>query len=121
FTPDGSDQRATAYRSADGASWDAVAQLTSDAAGEFVLEDRVAAGGRFDYRLGVAAPGGEQFTDGQWVTIPVGVLFGFTSVGPNPSRGALTVGFALTTPGAAALDLFDVAGRRVLHRDLAAL
>ncbi len=121
FTPDGAGQRATAQRSTDGATWDDVAQLTSNAAGEFVLEDRVAAGGRFDYRLGVAAPGGEQFTDGHWVVIPVGVAFGLTSVGPNPSLGSVAVTFAMAEPGAASLDLFNVAGRRVLHRDVTAL
>jgi len=121
FTPDGSGQRAVAQRSTDGVSWDGVAQLTSDAAGEFVLEDRMPAGGRFDYRLGVAAPGGEQFTDGHWVVIPVGVAFGLTSVGPNPSRGSVIVTFAMAEAGAASLDLFNVAGRRVLHRDVTAL
>jgi hypothetical protein len=102
-------------------NWDAVTQLTSDAAGEFVLEDRVPAGGRFDYRLGVAAPGGEQFTDEHWVVIPVGIAFGFTSVGPNPSRGGIAVGFAMATPGTASLDLMSVAGRRLLHRDVTGL
>jgi hypothetical protein len=121
FTPGGAGQSAVAQRSTDGASWEDIAQLTSDAAGEFVLEDRVAAGGRFDYRLGMTSPGGVQFTDGHWVVIPVGVAFGFTSIGPNPSRGGIAVAFATALPGAASLDLFSVAGRRVLHRDVTAL
>jgi hypothetical protein len=32
---------------------------------------------------------------------------------PNPSRGAITVSFALPSPGRARLDVFDVGGRRV--------
>jgi len=121
FTPDGAGQQAVAQRSADGATWDDVAQLTSDPAGEFVLVDRVPEGGRFEYRLGVAAPGGEEFTDGHWVVIPVGVAFGLKSIGPNPSRGDIAVAFAVAAPGAASLDLFSIAGRRVLHRDVTPL
>src|SRR5260221_5775479 len=117
FTPDGGGQRAVAQRSTDGATWEDVAQLTSDASGEFVLDDAVPTGGRFDYRLGVALPDGEQFTDGHWVVIPVGVAFGFTSVGPNPSRGALRVAFALAAPGAAWLGLYGVCGPPVAQPD----
>jgi hypothetical protein len=43
------------------------------------------------------------------------------NAGPNPARGTLAIAFTLPVAGAAALDLFDVRGRRVLHRDLAAL
>ncbi len=121
YTPDGAGQQAVAQRSPDGAAWETIAALTSDASGEFVLVDAVPAGGRFEYRIGVGAPGAEQFADGHWVTIPAGVAFGITGTGANPSRGALAVAFALPQAGPASLDLYDIAGRRLVHRDVGSL
>jgi hypothetical protein len=40
---------------------------------------------------------------------------------PNPSRGSMRVRFALAGGGDARLELFDVAGRRIEFRDVAAL
>jgi hypothetical protein len=37
---------------------------------------------------------------------------------PNPARGALRVMFTLPSRESARLELIDVAGRRVLHRDV---
>ena len=46
---------------------------------------------------------------------------GLHGVSPQPSRGALRVDFTLGDGGPATLELVDVAGRRVIARDLTAL
>jgi hypothetical protein len=121
FTPAGPGQPATAYRRTDGSDWSAVAALVSDASGRFVLDDRVAGGGRFDYRLGVpGADGVEQFTEEHWVAIPGGLAFGIADTGANPSRGSLRVRYALAQSGPAGLDLVDIGGRRLRHVDVTA-
>ena len=121
FTPDGADQPATAYRMAATSDWEVVAQLVSDASGRFVLQDRVAAGGRYAYRLGTPAVEGESFTDPRWVQIPGSLEFRLSSVWPNPSYGMMKVSFALPVAGNASLDLLDVRGRRIVHKDLSAM
>jgi hypothetical protein len=117
YTPEGAGQRAIALRSREGADWEDIAELVSDAAGRFVLADDVPGGGRFGYRLVL----GGEFTETHWVTVPAGIAFGLTSTGANPSRGELPVTFALSAEGAATLDVYAVNGRRVLHRDVTAL
>ena len=121
FTPDRSDQAATAYRRDDSSDWQALCELHSDASGRFVLVDRVDAGGRYAYRLGIAGPGGESFTDEHWIQIPGALEFRLSGAWPNPSYGMMKVAFTLPVAGDAALDLVDVRGRKLLHRDLSAM
>jgi hypothetical protein len=40
---------------------------------------------------------------------------------PNPARGALHVGFTLPNHDKTTLDVIDISGRRVLHRDVGSL
>ena len=50
------------------------------------------------------------------------VAFALGPVRPNPSRGgALTVHFALAGPEAASLELLDIAGRRIVAREVGSL
>ena len=118
FTPDGSGQQATAYRRSDNADWQTLSMLESDASGRFVVEDRIAPGGHYAYRLGIPGASGESFTEEHWVQIPGTVEFGLAGAWPNPSQGRLQVTFRLPDARPAALDLLDVRGRIVLHRDV---
>lgn len=53
---------------------------------------------------------------------PTPALFGLDPVRPNPSSGgALTAQFTLASAAAASLELLDVAGRRILARDVGSL
>jgi len=117
FSADGPGQSAVAQRSSDGFGWTDIGALVSDASGQLILEDRIPAGGRVAYRIVM----GERFTDAHWVTVPASLQFGITATGANPSRGGLPITFALSNDGAAALDLYAISGRRVLHRELAGL
>lgn len=55
------------------------------------------------------------------VGMPQGVALALDRAWPNPSRGVMHVRFGLAEEGSAQLDLIDVNGRRVLHRDLGSL
>ena len=44
--------------------------------------------------------------------------FALHRVGPNPAHGELWVEFSLADPGAATLELVDIAGRRVALREV---
>lgn len=49
------------------------------------------------------------------------VAFALPGASPNPSKGALTVGFSLPNSSKATLSLYDVAGRRVVSREVGSL
>jgi hypothetical protein len=114
FTPDGPGQPATAFRRTEDSDWQEIGALVSDASGRFVLEDRVPAGGRFAYRLEARGA----FTEAHWVTIPGALAFALEGAWPNPSKGALTVGFRLPDARPASLELVDVRGRVMIRRDV---
>jgi hypothetical protein len=106
--------RATAYRRPERSDWTALGDLLPDAAGRITLEDRdVTAGARYVYRLGVHEPEGEVFTSEVAVRVPLAAEFAIHDVHPNPTEGEVWVSYALPAAGEAALDLVDVAGRRV--------
>ena len=52
---------------------------------------------------------------------PPGRALALVSLSPNPSRGGLSVAFVLPQHRPAALELFDVAGRRLLLREVGVL
>jgi hypothetical protein len=83
-----------------------------------VVEDRIAPGGHYAYRLGIPGASGEAFTEEHWVQVPGTIEFGLAGAWPNPSQGRLQVTFRLPDARPAALDLLDVRGRIVLHRDV---
>lgn len=53
--------------------------------------------------------------------VPGGGAFALAGFTPNPARGAVRVGFRLAEPGDATLELFDLLGRRMAGKELAAL
>jgi len=106
-------------RYAEGADWQAIGTPIEQGDGLLTYEDRVASGGRFAYRLRLA---GGDVSEEVWLTIP-GATAGLALAGltPNPAVGGLKVAFSLTTGEPATLELVDVAGRRVAHREVGAL
>ncbi len=57
-----------------------------------------------------------------WVAVPQRFQFALAGAQPNPTRAAsLTVQFTLAVQSAGRLEVFDMAGRRVLARDIGAL
>jgi len=60
----------------------------------------------------------EYFSAETWVDVPVALVLALEGARPNPSVGSFTVAFTLPRADAATLELLDVAGRRVLAREV---
>ena len=85
------------------------------------VDDGVAAGIRYAYRLGYPEAGGEQFTKETWIDVPSADVFALEGLRPNPAVGALNVSFSLPMEGSATMELLDLAGRRVIDREVGQL
>ena len=79
-------------------------------------EDRdVVAGASYSYRLGVMGPGGEIFAGETSITVPAPASLEMSRVALDAE--GLLVEFALARSAPAALEVYDLSGRRrVLHR-----
>ena len=111
----------TVYRADPGAGFRAVANVFGDGGGRFTHEDdSVAPGRRYGFRIGVREGNLERLSEETWVEVPVapGLALATRS---NPARGDLTVAFSLGDATPARLELFDLAGRRIVARDVGPL
>ena len=89
----------------------------SDGTGDLVFEDAdVTAGTEYRYRLRDAD--GTALAPDVTVRVPLAPVLAIEAARPNPSSGAPTLAFSLASAAPARLELIDVAGRRVLARDL---
>ncbi|MBI5168974.1 MAG: T9SS type A sorting domain-containing protein [Candidatus Eisenbacteria bacterium] len=115
------DSRATvnAYRSTDGVQWEPMGQYSPDAEGYVTVEDlNVRGGERLAYRLGLVSGGREVFAGTSWIAVPAGAEFAIDRVFPSPAKAGFSVSFSLPNNRPATLDLIDLAGRRVLSRNV---
>jgi len=121
---------AAVYRRDAGGPWRALAEATVDESGRVIHDDgTVVAGNSYDYMMVVASERGETFGGATTVAVPAlvgvdpvpSVSFALDRVVPNPATDRLTVLLALPSSQPATLDLFDVAGRSWLSRDVGAL
>jgi hypothetical protein len=107
-------------RLAAGSAWTRVAMLVPDGLGHVSYEDRaVVPGGRYGYRLTLA--GSTRPLDEVWVGVPIMTALGLAGFRPNPAGLDASVAFTLPRRAPAVLELIDVAGRRVLSRDVGSL
>jgi hypothetical protein len=113
---------AIVYRRTADADWTAVGEITADATGYLHYDDvSVRVGTRYGYRLGIVDGGVEVYAGEVWVT-PERLTFTLTGARPNPTMaGNLTVDFTLPTSEPARLELLDIAGRRILVREVGSL
>jgi hypothetical protein len=110
---------ATVYRRRVGAEWTALAHATFDGTGRLQFEDvAVTPGERYAYRIGWREVVSEYFSAETWVDVPVALMLALEGARPNPAFGSFTVAFTLPRADAATLELLDVAGRRVLAREV---
>jgi hypothetical protein len=113
---------ATVYRRSPEADWFPIGQVISDGTGQVAFEDRdITPGERYGYRLGILEMGSETFTGEVWVEVPAELALALEGLRPNPAVSDPVVSFTLASRDAARLELADVAGRRVLVRDLTGL
>lgn len=102
--------------------WTRVGTAIGDGTGqiEFVDED-VAAGTRYGYRLVLTESGAERFVAETWIDVPLAAGFALAGPSPNPASDAMRVAFSLSAASPARLELFDVAGRALVVRDVGAM
>jgi hypothetical protein len=110
---------ASVERRREGGDWVAIGQAVAGPDGLIVFDDHdVFAGARYDYRLAVNTGGRVEYFGQVQVDVPGRSSFAFFGAQPNPATQQVVLSFSLATRAPARLELLDVAGRRVLARDL---
>jgi len=113
---------ATVERRVEGEEWISLGRVAADGTGLLSLEDpTVIPGATYDYRLAVETAAGVEHLGEARVSVPRAFALAFLGARPNPGDGRLVLSFTLATGEPVRLELLDVAGRRVLVRDLAGL
>src|SRR5262249_53464641 len=96
------------------------ASLIANAGGEVGFHDvTVVPGRRYHYALSLE--GGARRLGDTEVEIPFAPAFALGGAQPNPAVGDLSLAFSLLDASPARLDVFDLAGRRILSRDVGSL
>ncbi len=117
YAPLGAGSAITLERSEGGAPWAEIAILASDGTGHLRYEDRaVSPGGRYGYRIRWSEGGNSLVSPESWVEVPRELGLALLGLRPNPASADPIVAFTLPDDSPATLELFDVAGRRVLAR-----
>jgi hypothetical protein len=75
-------------------------------------------GTRYGYRLALGPGGTAPFAGETWIEVPRSVRLAIRGFTPNPGSGPVAIAFTLPEREHALLEVIDVAGRRVLARDL---
>ncbi len=112
----GETESARIYRREGVHTWQYLATAMADGSHRIVYEDRdVVAGASYSYRLGIMGPGGEIFAGETSITLAGPTALEMSRV--NLEAEGLLVEFALTSKAPAALEIYDLGGRRrILHR-----
>ena len=96
--------------------------VVADRSGLIVYLDRgVAPATRYGYRLSWDDGGRRVESQVTWVETPAAAAFGLVAAIENPSRDAIHVRFSLDLDEPAALEVFDVSGRRRLRHAVGGL
>lgn len=116
--PDGFVDRRTAE-----SDWARVGNASIDGEGYVSFEDRaVEPGTRYAYRLVLGLGGSSSFSSEVWIDVPQAYRFALEGARPNPASGSnLNVAFTLSRGASAALEAFDLNGRRLESREVGSL
>ena len=108
--------------SRDGRGWHPEGASHADERGRVVFEDRsVTPGSTVEYRMRAMYGNLAMVSAVTTVHVPTLTPFAITGLRPNPAQTPLTVAFTLYERAAVRLEVYDLAGRRVLAGDLGAL
>jgi len=114
-----SDLRVTLERRLDSEPWRALANLVTDGTGHLRYQDLdVESGARYDYRLAWASSSGVTYWGETSVVVPTSFRFHLVGARPHPAHGSVQIVFGLDVRAPARIELFDLAGRRLLSRPL---
>ena len=121
FAADAPSFAATVERRTPSEDWQRLADVAPNGTGRLEYEDRtVAPGARYAYRLAYRDAGALAYTAETWVEVPA-LVFALGGLTPNPCLGDAVVAFALPTGEPATLEVFDLAGRLVVRREVGSL
>ena len=102
-----------------GEDWIEVGRVVADGDGHLVFEDRDLVPGWYDYRLAVAAGGVVEYGGHARVEVGAHAVLAFLGSRVGPGDRRLVISFALEGREPARLEMLDIAGRRLVARDLA--
>jgi len=110
------------YRRVSPADWEDLGSPVAEGADALLYEDRgVTPGVRYIYRLGYKIDAAEFFTPEIEVEVPGELQLALDGFRPNPALGAPLIAFTLADATPATVEIMDVAGRRILRRDIVGL
>jgi len=112
---------AAVERRTENGEWTELGAVSADGAGHLRYEDRSVAAGRFGYRVSWTEDGTVHHAGEVWMDVPDAWRLALSAPRPNPGSGPASFAFALASRSAARLELVDLQGRRVAHRDLGTL
>jgi hypothetical protein len=113
--PDGAEPGALLERSTNGVAWTALGVIAN---GSEWMDRDVIPGTRYAYRASATVGGVAVTGEPIWVRTPESYVLALAGAFPNPSVDDLMVRFSLPDASSAMLELFDVAGRSVLVKDV---
>jgi hypothetical protein len=98
--------------------WRVVGAVRLDGRDELSFVDReVEAGCRYGYRLAWNEGESRGISDEMWVEVP-GTALAILGIVPNPAASVLGLDLSVPRAGRASIELFDLAGRRVMNRTI---
>jgi hypothetical protein len=105
-----------------GAGWTGLRDVQPDGSGMVEFRDTdIVAGQAYDYRLGLLDGGQFRWLGQVSVTVPLENVLALEGFHPNPAGRDIQLAFTLASREPARLTVFDLAGRRLLSRDVGAL
>jgi hypothetical protein len=106
-------------------AWQRLGDVSPDGTGRVSFVDRdVVPGTIYDYRLAYADAGSQRVGGAVTIVVPrtgPDASFALANAGANPSASGLTVTISLPDAAPARLEVHDVAGRRVVSREVGGL
>ncbi len=106
-------------RTAGSGVWSVLGASSADGDGRLTWDDSdVTPGARYGYRLRFTEGGGEVLAGEAWVEVPRVPPFALQGARPNPARGSVAIAFSLPDASPVRLDVLDLAGRRILTREV---
>jgi hypothetical protein len=109
---------ANVYRTDDGTSWNMLGQVQPSQGMVDFVDTQVQGGAHYGYQLGLTLAGREVLAGQTWVDVPVTAEFAMGRVFPSPAKSGFSVSFSLPSSAPATLEVIDLAGRRVISRQV---
>jgi len=119
FSPDGASFEAGVERARGAGPFAEIARVRADGTGHVRYDDRdVTPRATYRYRLAVTENGATSWLGEVTLRVPEGSRLALAGFVPNPAVGKPRLAYTLPTAQRARIEVLDIAGRRVLERDL---